>query len=257
MRLNTVDTYRELQPFQSVEELNRSLSAMRSSDAFRELTPAARRVFDVLARYSAKYPGVSFRSKAKIADELGVSRMTVIRACKQLQAAGFIVQHALKRATGDRRQSSNAIVFSVVTPECDTGNVTPKKPQYKPRDKQITRDTEKPRKERKQAIIKDGLAAHLPAVLRHALAPFFNDADALYRAVGVVYRAKASVSADLRIEAYEDAFRQAITGVMSAFKRGKVRNLDAVLYAAIQRTTKALHIRGLFADAIGMDALVR
>lgn len=249
MRLNTVDTYRELQPFQSVEELNRSLTAMRSSDAFRALTPTARRVFDVLARYSCRYPGVSFRSKAKIADELGVSRRTVIRAVQQMERVGFVKQCALMRHNGDRRQAASAIVFiaqaTSVTPESHAIET-----ELQAQDIKHTRDTEKPRKERKQAIIKDGLAAHLPAVLRHALSPFYNDADALYRAVGVVYRAKASVSADLRIEAHEDAFRQAIAGVMSAYKRGKVRSLDAVLYAAIRNLTKSLYIRGLFADAL-------
>lgn len=245
MRLNTVDTYRELQPFQSVEELNASLSAMRSSEAFRAFTPTARRVFDVLARYSCRYPGVSFRSKAKIADELGVSRRTVIRAVQQMERAGFVKQSALMRHNGDRRQAASAIVFiaqaTSVTPESHAIET-----ELQAQDIKHTKETEKP----KQAIIKDGLAAHLPEVLRNCLAPFYNDADALYRAVGVVYRAKASVSADLRIEAHEDAFRQAIAGVMSAYKRGKVRSLDAVLYAAIRNLTKSLYIRGLFADAL-------
>ncbi|WP_424237235.1 helix-turn-helix domain-containing protein [Bhargavaea ginsengi] len=259
MRLCIERTFEDLQPFESIEELNRNLSAMRSSEAFRSLTATAKRVFGVLARYSAKYPGVSYRTKNNIADELGVSRRTVIRACRQLEDAGFIVQHALKRATGDRRRTSNAIVFrpytAPVTTECHS-----KKPSIKRNSIKFTNDTEKPqkpRKERKQAIIKDGLAAHLPDVLRHALAPFYNDAESLYKAVGIVYRAKASISRELRIESHEPAYREAITGVMSAYKRKKVRNLDAVLYAAIQRTTKALHIRGLFADAIGIDALVR
>jgi len=115
--LNTVETYRTLQPFQTIEQLNANTAEIRTQFG-KELTRSTYRVLDVLARYSCKYYGVSYRSKSKIAAELGISRRTVITACNKLESLGVIVQHELKRHNGDKRQSSNAIVFvAIITTE--------------------------------------------------------------------------------------------------------------------------------------------
>ncbi|MFD1205696.1 helix-turn-helix domain-containing protein, partial [Sporosarcina contaminans] len=98
--LNTETTYMSLQPFSSVDELNANTVAIREQFAD-QLTPSTREVLDVLHRYSCKFPGVCYLSKNKIAEMVGVSRRTVIRACKQLEDLGVIVQHELKRHNGD------------------------------------------------------------------------------------------------------------------------------------------------------------
>lgn len=112
---NTTETYQSLQPFHTIEELNDNTKLIRERHA-KDLTRSAYRVLDVLHRYSSKYYGVSYRSKSKIAAELGISRKTVTRACQQLESLGIIKQYELKRATGDRRRSSNAIVFVSIEP---------------------------------------------------------------------------------------------------------------------------------------------
>ncbi|MFD1926959.1 MarR family transcriptional regulator [Sporosarcina siberiensis] len=111
--LNTVETYMSLQPFQTIEQLNANTAEIRKQYGD-QLTRATYQVLDVLARYSCKYYGVSYRSKSKIATELGITRRTVINACNKLESLGVIVQHELRRHSGDRRQSSNAIVFVAI-----------------------------------------------------------------------------------------------------------------------------------------------
>ncbi|MBO1910740.1 helix-turn-helix domain-containing protein, partial [Microvirga sp. 3-52] len=122
--LNTIDTYKLLQPFAHIDELNKNTIHVRELYAD-QLTPSTKEVLDVLHRYSCKYPGVCYLSKNKIAEMVGVSRRTVIRACNQLETLGIISQHELKRHNGDKRQSSNAIVFVAVEKEDDNNNVTP------------------------------------------------------------------------------------------------------------------------------------
>ncbi|MCZ0704107.1 HTH domain-containing protein [Natronobacillus azotifigens] len=71
------------------------------------------RVLDTLHRYSAKYQGVSFRTKNNLAIELKISRRTVIRACQKLESLGIIRQHDMKRKS-DMKQTSNAIVIQPI-----------------------------------------------------------------------------------------------------------------------------------------------
>ncbi|MDW0112189.1 helix-turn-helix domain-containing protein [Sporosarcina saromensis] len=117
--LNTESTYKTLQPFKSIEDHNANIAAIR--EQFNDqLTKSEKEVLDVLSRYSAKYFGLSYLSKSKIAEMIGISRRTVIRACLKFEQLGFIKQYKLKRAKGDKRQSTNAIVFVDVTPQCHT-----------------------------------------------------------------------------------------------------------------------------------------
>lgn len=108
--LNTESTYKLLQPFGTIEQLNANTRAIRQQYA-KELPLATRQVLDVLHRYAAKYYGVCFLSKSKIAEMIGISKRTVIRACQRLESLGIVVQYELYRHNGDKRQSSNAIVF--------------------------------------------------------------------------------------------------------------------------------------------------
>ncbi|MDQ0208948.1 DNA-binding Lrp family transcriptional regulator [Alkalicoccobacillus murimartini] len=70
-------------------------------------------------------------SKNSIAAKLDISRMTVIRCCKQLENLGIIRQFEMKRKS-DMQQSSNAIVIQpFVTQEekifeqkCDSNKTT-------------------------------------------------------------------------------------------------------------------------------------
>lgn len=248
--LNTESTYKMLAPFTSIEQLNANTKAVRQQFG-KQLTKATREVLDVLHRYASKYYGLCYLSKSKIADMLGISRRTVIRACDLLESLGIIVQYELMRHNGDKRQSSNAIVFlsqisareacgstsditrndNDVTPECHAIDALSDTPQ---KDLNNTYDTGE-----RATLIKNGLVSKLPKTLKYALAPFF-DAEELYEMVGVIYKAKASVDRDIKIENHEEMYREAILSVMNAFKRGKAKSLPAVLYCAIQRVTSSI-----------------
>lgn len=259
--LNTESTYKMLAPFTSIEQLNANTKAIRQQFG-KQLTRATREVLDVLHRYASKYYGLCYLSKSKIADMLGISRRTVIRACDLLESLGVIVQYELMRHNGDKRQSSNAIVFLSqiaareafgqvgdvvsdnmhVTPECHAIDALSDTPQ---KDLNNTYDTGE-----RAALIKNGLVSKLPKTLKYALAPFF-DAEELYEMVGVVYKAKASVDRDIQIEDHEDTFRETILSVVNAFKRGKTKSFPAVLYRAIQATTQSISLKNRLSNAFG------
>lgn len=258
--LNTESTYQMLQPFTTIEQLNANTIAIRQQFG-KQLTKATREVLDVLHRYASKYYGVCYLSKSKIANMLDISRRTVIRACELLESLGIIVQYELKRHNGDKRQSSNAIVFlsqiaareafgqvdepmsdnmrinNDVTPACHSINAPHKTPE---KNINNTYDTGE-----RAALIKNGLVSKLPKTLKYALAPFL-DAEELYEMVGVVYKAKASVDRDIQIEDYEKEYYDTILKVTSSYKLGKVRDFAAVLYVAIKKLTRNIAFSNYF-----------
>lgn len=231
--LNTVETYQSLQPFNSLEALNANTQAIREQFG-NQLTPSTLNVLDALARYSSKYYGLSYRSKSKIAEELGVTRRTVIRSCNHLEKLGIIRQYELKRHNGDRRQSSNAIIFipliptkkEDVTPTCHTKETLLDTTNTKPR---ITSDT-----------LKRGLRDKIPAYIYDLLSPYLNESD-LFKMYSTLLRAKASVDRSIIFELNESLFSDSIMSVIHSYKRGKVRSLFAVMYTAIQDTSAQIY----------------
>lgn len=271
--LNTVDTYLSLQPFKDVDQLNKNTVEIRNQFADR-MTLSTKKVLDVLHRYAVKYPGVCYLSKNKIAEMVGVSRMTVIRACKALEEFGVIVQYELNRHNGDRRQSSNAIVFvevkeevkadgnGNVTPECDTldtltktqkilNNTLDTGKQDFPNKSAVNVDNvDNPKKDSSTIIadVKRGLRDKIPAYIYDTLAPYFN-LDDLYQAYGALIRGKAYIDKTITFELHEHLFKDAILSVINAYKRGVVRNLFAVMYAA-SRDTSAQIVRKAALDSL-------
>ncbi|MBD7984391.1 helix-turn-helix domain-containing protein [Sporosarcina sp. Sa2YVA2] len=247
--LNTETTYISLQPFSSVDELNANTIAIRAQ--YRDqLTPSTIAVLDVLHRYSCKYPGVCYLSKSKIAEMVGVTRRTVVRACNALESLGIIVQHELFRHKGDKRQSSNAIVFVVVekenvTPECHSKEAL----SDTHLNSSNTLDTRKADFDKKEVVknveevkadIKRGLRDKMPAYIYDLLSPYF-DLDDLYQAYGTLLRGKASIDKSIMFESNERLYSDAVLSVIHAYKRGVVRNLFAVLFTAAQDTTAQIY----------------
>ena len=247
--LNTETTYISLQPFGSVDELNANTIAIRAQYSD-QLTPSTILVLDVLHRYACKYPGVCYLSKSKIAEMVGVTRRTVVRACNALESLGIIVQHELKRHKGDKRQSSNAIVFVAiqtenVTPECHTKEAL----SDTHLNSNNTLDTENQIVDKKEVVkeveevkadIKRGLRDKMPAFIYDLLSPYF-DLDDLYQAYGTLLRGKASIDKSIMFESHQGLYSDAVLSVIHAYKRGVVRNLFAVLFTAIQDTTAQIY----------------
>ncbi|MGG1330468.1 HTH domain-containing protein [Bacillus tropicus] len=106
------ETYENLASFQTIDELNDTVRAYKKQYA-NQLNKNQVAVLNHLHRYSAKYLGVSFRTKNHIAEALHISRRTVIRACQHLESLGIIKQLEMKRKS-DMQQTSNAIMIQPI-----------------------------------------------------------------------------------------------------------------------------------------------
>lgn len=126
VEMTSEETYQNLQTFDDINQLNGAVRAHK--ERFQaELSKTALLVLDLLQRYSAKYKGVSFLTKNKIAEMVGKSRRTIIRVCQQLESLGIIRQYEMKRKS-DMQQTSNAVVIQPGEEE-KAENVTQEKPE--------------------------------------------------------------------------------------------------------------------------------
>lgn len=108
----------------TIDELNEAVRVHRRNN---QLNTTELSVLDLLAQFSCKDVGRSFLAKSTIAELIGKSHRTIIRACNRLESLGIIRQSKRMRLSGDRRQTSNLIeilhaaTLSNDTPECHTG----------------------------------------------------------------------------------------------------------------------------------------
>ena len=242
---NTADTYKSLQPFETLNEHNLNIKEIRKQ--FNDkLTPLERVILDDLNLYSCKFPGLSYKCKTKTARQLKISRRTIIRACNKFESLGFIKQYATKRYNGDRRRSSNVIVFVDIKPPVSTDCHNKKALDYTKtlKDTKGTVNTDD--------LLKKGLTSKMPTRIGVALSTFFSHSE-MHEAYGVILRAKASVDKKITIEQHENDYYTTILSVMSLQKRGKIKSsLFGTLYSAIKSLSKKIYVERLFNDA--MDA---
>ncbi|MED2764965.1 helix-turn-helix domain-containing protein [Bacillus thuringiensis] len=109
------ETYENLTSFQTLKELNDTVRTYKKRFAD-QLNKNQLGVLEHLHNYSAKFFGVSFRTKKHIAESLNISRRTVIRACQHLESIGIIKQLEMKRKS-DMKQTSNAIIIQPIIME--------------------------------------------------------------------------------------------------------------------------------------------
>ncbi|PEF60476.1 helix-turn-helix domain-containing protein [Bacillus cereus] len=113
--LASIETYENLVSFQTLKELNDTVRVYKKQFAD-QLNKNQLAVLNTLHNYSSKFLGVSFRTKKHIAEDLDISRRTVIRACHHLESLGIIKQLEMKRKS-DMRQTSNIIVIQPIIVE--------------------------------------------------------------------------------------------------------------------------------------------
>ncbi|MEC2551628.1 helix-turn-helix domain-containing protein [Bacillus tropicus] len=109
------ETYENLATFKTIDELNKTIRAYKEKFVD-QLNKTQLAVLNKLHNYSSKFFGVSFRTKKHIAEDLNISRRTVIRLCLHLESLGIIKQIEMKRKS-DMRQTSNAIVIQPIIVE--------------------------------------------------------------------------------------------------------------------------------------------
>ncbi|MBG0972378.1 helix-turn-helix domain-containing protein [Bacillus sp. SRB3LM] len=109
------ETYENLATFKTVNELNKTVRAYKEKFVD-QLNKTQLAVLNKLHNYSSKFFGISFRAKKHIAEDLNISRRTVIRVCLHLESLGIVKQLEMKRKS-DMRQTSNAIVIQPIIVE--------------------------------------------------------------------------------------------------------------------------------------------
>ncbi|MGG5736720.1 helix-turn-helix domain-containing protein [Bacillus cereus group sp. IBL03679] len=217
------ETYENLASFQTLKELNDTARTYKEKFADR-LNKNQLAVFNHLHNHSAKYFGVSFKSKKKIAEALHISRRTVIRVCQHLESLGMIKQLEMKRKS-DMKQTSNVIVIQPINVEeqvvtqapiknaeiCHTNKTTTISLKQNIKDIKIRKENDMPSCEND----KDFIDYRIPQSMRMKLATAFDSNvmnESFQNAINIAKKAakKCSLLAD------KDIFNNILTNASSA-----------------------------------------
>lgn len=217
-------------------------------------------VLRFFGRSSLRVLGVSFAKYETIAESIGYSKRTVIRAVNTLAGYGMIERiPTLKQWTGRGRKKSVNIVR--VLPQA----ITPVAPQPVTAEApdEVTSDNESNVNmqseplvnkhctsnvlETVQALESAGLKNSIPTPIYDALSPFYNAQD-IRRLTGIVFRAKASVSKSIRLEDHSEAFKGTVLDVVRRFKAGTLRSIDSYLYVSLRKLFRRLQIESAWAS---------
>ncbi|GAA0427245.1 hypothetical protein GCM10008934_16280 [Virgibacillus salarius] len=195
-------------------------------------------VLRFFGRSSLRIKGVSFAKYQTIADSIGVSKRTVIRAINMLSDYGMIERIATVKKW---RRSVNIIrILTSLTPQDDTATEDEKTNADKPNNDEKETEPSIFNHLNNNSYVLESTAArnNIPAPLYNALSPFFYGEE-LRKYVGIVFRSKTR---KVRIEAYADEFRACISDCILRYKRGHIRNLDGYLYASIRKLSRSLFL---------------
>jgi hypothetical protein len=205
-------------------------------------------VIDVLlflGRSSLRVLGVSFAKYDTIGKAVGKSKSTVIRAINTLKEYGMIdVIPTLKKWHGygaSRKKSVNVIR---VTPQNET-TVTPEEVTS---DKGQTDESQSESlvyKHQDLYILDTGLKNCIPTPIYEALSPFYEASD-IRRLTGIVFRAKAAVHRDIRLESHTDAFKTCVLDCIRRLKQGTIDKLDGYLYVSLRKLFRRLSLEESF-----------
>jgi hypothetical protein len=207
-------------------------------------------VIDVLmflGRSSLRVLGVSFAKYDTIGKAIGKSKSTVIRAVRTLKEYGMIdVMPTLKKWHGygaSRKKSVNVIR---VTPQNET-TVTHDEATADKGQTDETQSESLVNKHQDLYILDTSTTIKncIPTPIYEALSPFYGARD-LQRLTGIVFRAKAAVHRDLRIESHTDAFKTCVLDCIRRLKQGTIDKLDGYLYISLRKLFRRLSIEESF-----------
>ena len=245
MLLNTTDTYKSLQTFKSVDELNRTVKHHK-----KKINSKKHRnhylLLDVVSQYSVKYPGVSFLSQKKLSEMLNVSYRTIQRCFDKLEELGIISIHYTRRISGDKRQSSNIYVINPISN--DESVIPDVSHQETPSPNTLLNNTDVTGEPSRNELTKI-LVNKLPKPLQ-ILGCYFG-MDEVYSIVGTVYKAKSSVDKSISIEDYSFEFENTLKQVIQSYKLGKIRSLNGVIYGSIKKLCTSISLKSKLNNMFG------
>jgi DNA-binding Lrp family transcriptional regulator len=224
------ETYKNLSTFQSIEELNKTVRQYKENFKTK-LSKSTVAVLDQLHRYSAKYIGVSFRTKNHIAEGLDISRKTVQRACKVLEDLGIIKQLEMKRKS-DMRQTSNAIIILPIVN--DVQQDIPKIKEECPTIKTTPVLKQNIIKERNEPLSADFVSNKVPKQFSNYVQYFYNNrhtVEELFSVVSIQTRYFYHYSEYDRVSLGLEAFKQMIRNI----KLGKkIKNVFGYYFGIVK-----------------------
>lgn len=251
--LSGEETFKNLQTFENIKQLNETVRAYK--ERFKgELSKTALLVLETLQRYSAKYTGVSFLTKNKLAEMVGKSRRTIIRVCQQLEQMGIIRQYEMKRKT-DMQQTSNAVVIQPVQKENVTQekNEKPVKPSTQKQEMSHQRkqalfsktNTYKTKRIKKREMDSSYVSDSVPKEFTKVAASFdgFNNADTIEELWKMVRISNYHTNYDkgtiirVALESFKQMVRKHV--------KGKVENPFAYFYGVLNKKMDVLFFEDL------------
>ncbi|MFP3844889.1 helix-turn-helix domain-containing protein [Priestia filamentosa] len=238
------DTYKNLSTFENIDQLNKTIRTHK--EMFNsELNKTQIAVLDLLHRYSAKYKGVSFLTKNKIADLLGKSRRTIIRVCNRLEELGIIRQHEMKRSS-DMQQTSNAIVIQPIDQPVENNHSLASDTQETvemshQEDNIFLKQLHNINTVRKEDTYEENYPSFIPNSFITRVKPLFPNVKEVYELYGKVRLAYLKSNLERPLEELEIITITAISDAMSAFKLRRIKKgysydaLKAYLYGTAHR----------------------
>jgi len=206
-----------------------------------------------LGRSSLRVTGVSFAKYQTIADSIGKSYRTIVRAMNTLADYSMIERiPTVKKWFGkSRKKSVNIIVIQaeeieVLAPmshKDDTAEEVSEVTQEKAEDGENVIEPSLHNHTSNNYLLETAKAVKnaIPTPIYTALSPFFN-AKELRRLTGVIFRGKYMPHAKVRIEDHADAFTDVLLDVIRRYKDRTINNLDGYLYAAIRKLSRRLYL---------------
>src|SRR5699024_1102139 len=190
---------------------------------------------------SLRITGVSFAKYQTIADSIGKSYRTVIRAMNTLADFGMIDRiPTVKKWFGkSRKKSVNIIVIQAEEIEVlasmshkdDTTAEVSEDTQDKLDNAEKETEPSLHNHTSNNYLLETAKAVKnaIPTPIYNVLSPFFIAED-LQRLTGVIFRAKAHKHVQVRIEDHAEAFTDVLTDVIRRYKGGSISSLDGYIY---------------------------
>lgn len=233
------ETIRKYQSFQTIEEMDQAVRGFLYKHKS-ELSDGTLEVLRVIWRHSVKVVGVSFAKYDYIAERVGVSRRTVIRAVNTLEEKGIVKKVATKRMNGS--QGVNLLIIqsfasveslqAPVSPQDVTAPVTPNKTENKLsslcENKNIIQKQEKSAQEEIEE-----LPGSIPKEFVQVVKPYFKAVE-IYKLWNTVMVAYNKVKFLQEIESLVDHVIEAFKHTLFAQKLGKIhKSFEGYFYTVL------------------------
>ncbi|ARI78245.1 helix-turn-helix domain-containing protein [Halobacillus mangrovi] len=232
------------QTFNSTQELNHHVR-QHEKEHSEELTASQREVLRFIARYSVKYAGAAHLKTSTIATGVDKSERTIRRILRRLESLEIIERVSTLRKKSGGSGANIIVILPFAAPRMSDREVTEKASEQT--DKAKNRQKETFTKREEPSYTNDtlntplALKNSLPCRIYEAISPFFDGKD-LYRTVGTLYKAKASVDSSIQAEDHTE-YIDTFLSCVRRYKEGKIRNLQSYLYASWKKVSRMIKLK--------------